>query len=273
MAIKDLLAVVDTGDKDEQFILDALKFTEFHEARLTFVIISLIPSANYGGIYGTPYEFMQEFAEAVEAKHKIVADRTRLAAIEVRTISDQWKTIATEAAVQARYVDMVLFGSADTYAYPPTRRHTMESILFSSGRPVLVLPEGYAPRVFDHLAIGWNATREATHALRDATAIAAARARIEVLVLNAHPSTKGHGPDPGADIAHHLVRHGFAPNVITLNARERPDGEMLVDAARRTGAGLLALGAYGHSRLREMILGGVTRELLAGVQIPLLFSH
>ncbi|RVT39551.1 universal stress protein [Sphingobium algorifonticola] len=273
MAIKDLLAVVDTGDKDEQFIKDALSFAEFHDAKLTFLVLSIIPTGDYGGMWGTPFVILQDFAEAVEIKEKRLAERTRLSNIEVRTISDQPGVMLTKAAVQARYADMVLFGPAEAYDYPPVRRETIESILFASGRPVLILPEGYQPRTFDSVALGWNASREATHALRDATAVAKPGAHVKVLVLDGRPSTKGHGSDPGADIARHLARHGFAADVVPLNALEKSDAQALVQGARQHGADVLALGAYGHSRLREMVLGGVTRELIAGAALPLLFSH
>src|SRR5690606_37613371 len=116
--------------------------------------------------------------------------------------------------VYARYADVVLFGPADNYDYPPIRRETIESILFASGRPVLILPNGHRPRAIEHLAVGWNATRESTHALRTATAFAAPGAKIDVVVLEAKPSVKGHGSEPGADIARHLARHGFASTVV-----------------------------------------------------------
>lgn len=273
MAIKDLLAIVDTGDKDEQFIKDALSFAEFHGAQLTFLVLSVIPSSDYAGVWGAPYVILQDFVELVETKKKRLAERTRLSNIEVRAISDQPGVMLTKAAVEARYADMVLFGPADTYEYPPVRRETIESILFASGRPVLILPTGHQPRAFDHIALGWNASREATHALKDATGLAVSNAKVDILVLDGRPSTKGHGSDPGADIAHHLARHGFATNVVTLTGLEKSDAETLIQGARQHGANLLALGAYGHSRLREMILGGVTRELIAGAPIPVLFSH
>lgn len=273
MAIKDLLAVVDTGDRDEQFVRDALSFAEFHDARLTFLVLSVIPASDYALTVGSPYVFLQDFTEAVEDKQRHIAERTRNSNVEVRTITDQPVAIFAEAAVQARYADMVLFGPAENYDYPPIRRDVIERILFASGRPVLIVPNGYVPHAFHQLAIGWNASREATHALRDAMAVAAPGARIDVLVLNGRPSSRGHGGQPGADIAHHLARHGFAATVVAVDADARSDGEALVHAARQQGAAMLALGAYGHSRLREMILGGVTRDLLVGSALPLLFSH
>lgn len=273
MAIKDILAVVDTGDKDEQFLQDALAFAIFHNASLCVVVLSALPSADYALTIAPPYMFMHDYTEAVEAKQQRIERLAGSSNVELRTISDQPAVIFSKAAVYARYADVVLFGPADNYDYPPIRRETVESILFASGRPVLILPNGSRPRAIDHLAIGWNATREATHALRDATAFAAPGAKIDVLVLNAKPTAKGHGSEPGADIARHLARHGFEANVMPVRAGEESDAEALVRAAREGGAAMLAMGSYGHSRLREMILGGVTRDLLGGAPLPLLFSH
>src|SRR3546814_15664037 len=74
-------------------------------------------------------------------------------------------------------------------------------------------------------------------------------------------------------IARHLARHGFVSRVVPVRGGLEAEGDALVTAARHGGAAMLALGAYGHSRLREMILGGVTRDLLGGAPLPLLFSH
>ncbi len=273
MAIKDILAVVDTGDRDEQFLKDALAFAQFHDASLSLMVISALPTADYALTVASPYVFLDNYAEAVEAKQAHIAGLFGGSNVEVRTISDQPAIIFSKAAVQARYADVVLFGPADNYDHPPIRRETIESILFASGRPVLVIPNGHQPGGIGHLAIGWNATREATHALRAATAFAAPGAQIDVLVLDAKPSANGHGSEPGADIARHLARHGFVSTVVPVQSGELDDADALVKAARERGAALLSVGAYGHSRLRQMILGGVTRDLLAGMPIPLLFSH
>lgn len=273
MAIKDILAVVDTGDKDEQFLRDAIGFAEFHGASLSVVILSALPAADYALTIGPPHLFLQDYTEAVEIKQERIVALGGRTNVEVRTISDKPAVIFTKAAVYARYTDVVLVGPDDNYEHPPIRRETAESILFASGRPVLVMPNGYRPRPIEHLAIGWNATREATHALRDATTFAAPGAKIDVLVLDAKPTVKGHGSEPGADIARHLARHGYAPTVVPVYAGELSDADALVKAARERGAGVLSLGAYGHSRLREMILGGVTRDLLGGAPLALMFSH
>ena len=273
MPIKDLLAVVDAGDRDDRFVTDALAFAASHDARLCFLVISAMPAEAYALTVGPPYIFLDDYVEAVEAKGRRIAEIAKTTHVEVRTLSDQPAVIFSRAAVHARYADVVLFGPADNYEYPPIRRETIESILFASGRPVLVLPNGHQPRAFDHVAIGWNATRESTLALREATAFAAPGAKIDVLVLDGKPSSKGHGSEPGADIACHLARHGFDADVVALTGGSGSDAEYLIRGARERGATLLALGAYGHSRFRQMILGGVTRDLLDGAPIPLLFAH
>ncbi len=149
MAIKDILAVVDTGDTDEQFLHDALAFAEFHDAHLSIVILSALPSADYALTIVPPYSFLQDYTEAVEAKQQRIAKLAGASNVEVRTISDQPAIIYGKAAVYARYADIVLFGPADNYDYPPIRRETIERILFASGRPVLVAPNGHKPRAID----------------------------------------------------------------------------------------------------------------------------
>lgn len=273
MAMKDLLAVLDTSDCDERFVQDVLRFAEFHEARLTLLVLSVIPSPEYGYMSGPPFIVLRDFLDAIDAKQKRLEKLASRARVEVRTLSDLPQGIYTSASVQARYADLVLFGPEEAYGYPIIRRQIIENILFESGRPVLVLPAGHKPSPIKHFAIGWNATREATHALREAMAIAGPDARADVLVLDGRPSAKGHGSEPGADIARHLARHGFSATVHAVDRGGESDAAALVRDARRQGAQLLALGGYGHSRLREMILGGVTRDLLGGSALPLLFAH
>src|SRR3546814_16067684 len=126
-------------------------------------------------------------------------------------ISDQPSVIFVKTAVYARYADVILFGPANSYDHPPIRRETAESILFSSGRPVLIVPDGYKAKAIEHVAIGCNATRESPHSLRDATAFASPGAKIDHLVLAATPTVQGHAPDPRADLPRHLPRPGFVP--------------------------------------------------------------
>src|SRR3546814_16819265 len=96
---------------------------------------------------------------------------------------------------------------------------------------------------------------------------------MDMLVHDPKPTVKGHGSEPGAYTARHLARHGFVSRVVPVRGGLEAEGDALVTAARHGGAAMLALVAYGQSRLREMILVGVTRDLLGGAPLPLLFLH
>jgi nucleotide-binding universal stress UspA family protein len=271
--LKDLLAIVDTADKDQGFVHDAITFAEFHQAHLSIAVLSPIPTPDYAFAFGPPYLVLDEFVKRSAAKEERLAKLDRKYPVEIRKLSDEFGRLIDMVAVQARYHDLVLFGPADAYGSEELRRLAVEAVALRSGRPVLVLPSGFTPRWFDHVAVGWNATREAARALNDALPLVAPGARIDIIVVDAQPSAKAHGSQPGADIARHLARLGYAADVFDVSSDGAGVSATLTGLARTRSAVLLVIGAYGHSRLREMILGGVTRDLLEGAPVPVLLSH
>jgi nucleotide-binding universal stress UspA family protein len=273
LTMKDILAIVDTGDEDEQFLKDAREFARFHEAHLTVAILSAVPTPDYAVAFGPPYILLADFVEAAEEKQAKVTRLGERDGFEVRILSDEPHALLDKAPIQARYTDLVLFGPVGAYANKHLRRRIFENIALSSGRPVIILPPQWKPRPFAHLAIGWNATREATRALGDALPLAAPGAKIDVIVVDAQSSTKGHGSEPGADIARNLSRHGFVVTVHTLSSEGESQTAVLVDFARRQRADLPVIGASAHSRLRELFLGGVTHDLIDGAPVPVLLGH
>lgn len=271
--LKDLLAIVDTADKDDQFIEDAIAFAEFHGAHLSIAILSPIPTPDYALAFGSPYIILDEFVRLREEKEEKLAEPAGKAAVEVRTLSSELGAVIGTLVVQARYFDAVLFGPGDAYGSESLRRQALEAVALTSGRPALVLPFGVPPRAFGHITVGWNATRESSRALNDALTMIAPAARIDIVAVDAEPSGRTHGSQPGADIARHLVRLGYAVEVFELSSDGVPVSEVLVSHARHRASDLLVVGAYGHSRWREMILGGVTRDLIDATPVPLLLAH
>lgn len=271
--LKDILAIVDTGEADEQFLKDVLAFARLHEAHLSIAILSAIPTPDYAIAFGPPYIVLADFLKASEEKQARVEKLVAGEGVEVRILSDDPAILLDKAPVQARYADLVLFGPAAAYANQRLRRRLVENVALSSGRPLLVLPDAWQPRAFKHLLVGWNATREATRAVSEAQMLASPGARIEIVIVDGDPSTRGHGSDPGADIARNLSRHGFAVTVHALASDGNSEAEVLEDMARRQRADLLVLGASAHSKLRELFLGGVTHDLLDGAPVPILFAH
>jgi nucleotide-binding universal stress UspA family protein len=149
-----------------------------------------------------------------------------------------------------------------------------EQVTLASGRPILVVPyAGNFPNLGRRVVIGWNASREAARAVNDAMPLLTAAEIVSILTIDPREGPRAHGELPGADIS---LRFG-APrrqgrNRATVSA-DLPVGEALLSRAGDLGADLLVMGAYGHSRARELLLGGATRSLLRSMTLPVLMSH
>jgi nucleotide-binding universal stress UspA family protein len=196
-------------------------------------------------------------------------------AIRREGIMGEWRQVEGSAAelvaLHGRYADLLVLGQDD-----PESDHAglLEAVLFDSGRPVLAIPfAGTFPQIGRRVLVGWNASREASRAVHDALPLLAKAESACVFLANPKRGLGAHGEEPGADIARHLARHGLKVEVAKAVADDVADSALLLNHASDMGADLLVMGAYGHSRLREFILGGVTRSLLREMTVPVLLSH
>lgn len=146
-------------------------------------------------------------------------------------------------------------------------------LLLRSGRPVLSITESALPRVPPrHVLLAWKPAREATRALHDAMDLLETADTVEVVMVDSPEEAMGsHSTLP--QLLAHLQRHGVHATTVHVDSGGAPIGEALQRHADRSGAQLIVAGGYEHSRLREWILGGVTRELLLRPGVPVLFSH
>jgi nucleotide-binding universal stress UspA family protein len=190
-------------------------------------------------------------------------------------IAHEWRVAegmtAEHVTAAARYADLVVLGQADPEGTGRGAALLLDDAIFYSGRPVLVVPHaGDFADIGRRVLVGWKAGREASRALHDALPLMAGAEKVTVLSVN-----PGGPPDhlPGAAIARHLARHGITAEAARADVAEVGDGDVLLNAAADLGADLLVAGAYGHSRLRELVLGGVTNTLLSRMTVPVLFSH
>jgi nucleotide-binding universal stress UspA family protein len=146
--------------------------------------------------------------------------------------------------------------------------------LFNSGRPVIVVPEAAsvasAPR---RVLIAWRASPEATRAVHEAMPILLRAEQVRLLVVDDGHLRNEDGQDPGADIARHLARHSVNVEVKVVPAGGRSTSDVILSEARYLGAELIVMGGYGHSRLREWIFGGATRDILHESAIPMFIAH
>ncbi len=185
--------------------------------------------------------------------------------------------------LHARYADLLVLGQSD-----PDEENAWlsadvaEHVALEGGRPVLVIPyAGDFPYIGKRIVLGWNASLEATRAMTDALPLLRQAERVTLLTVNADAGERGrggehtgsHGDMPGADCALYLARHGVQVEVSHDPGVEIDTGNYLLSRATDLETDLLVMGAWGHTRLRELIMGGVTRTLMQHMTIPVLLSH
>jgi nucleotide-binding universal stress UspA family protein len=201
------------------------------------------------------------------------------AAFEALTAGDgftaEWREVEGETAdhlaLHARYADITIIGQGENGDDEPG---LADALVLQVGRPVLVVPSaGSFATVGEQVLVAWNAGREATRAVHDALPLLRRARRTRVVVVNPGGGTSGHGDIPGADIGLHLSRHGVNAVCERISADDIGTGALLLSRAADEGADLIVMGAYGHSRLSELVLGGVTRHILRHMTVPVLLSH
>lgn len=172
------------------------------------------------------------------------------------------------AAEHARYFDLAMVGvSPDN----DVSRNMAEAVVFGAGRPVLLVPETLRSGDPRHAVIAWDGSRVAARAVADAALLLGQMRRVTVLcVLNEKPLPDD---DIGDRLAAALKRRGVAADARSIELEDQPIGHSLQGFATDDGAGLLVMGAYGHSRLRDFVLGGATRAIIDDLRMPVLMSH
>jgi len=135
------------------------------------------------------------------------------------------------------------------------------------------VPPGWQEQRFPGTVVaGWDGSMQAIRAISAALPLLQQADAVKLTLVNPDAMADVHGEEPGADMALHLARHGVKVEVVLEQSRGAT-GDALMGVARRQGAGLLVAGAFGHSRYREFVLGGVTRSLLGASSTPLLLAH
>lgn len=197
-----------------------------------------------------------------------------------KSVSSEWRSVDGYAdelmALHARYADLAVVGQTDPQAGPPLPPppDLPESVVLATGRGVLVVPyAGTSTMSGRGVLLCWNASQEAAHAAAEALPLLQTADAVAVLVVDPRKFGCGHGPEPGADVATWLSRHGVKVAVQRDVAADGDVGNVILSRAVDHGCQFIVMGLYGHSRLRELVLGGASRTLLANMTIPVLMAH
>jgi nucleotide-binding universal stress UspA family protein len=282
MAIKDILVHLDATPRCAVRLAVAGRLAARHGAHLTGVHVIDIPSANY--FYGAAMPFVpanpEEIVERMRSEASDAAAPVEAAfrdCLRRNGIEGEWRLVEgnppATVALHARYADLTVVGQPNQYAPQDDDAVTVTTVM-TSGRPVLAVPfAGDFPTIGERVLVAWNASREAARAVNDALPLLVGAKQVIVLAINPQRGVGGHGDVPAADIALHLARHGLKAEAAHTVAKDISDGEALLSYAADIGADLIVSGAYGHSRARELVFGGVTRTLIAEMTAPVLLSH
>lgn len=244
------------------------------KVQVTNFAVNVPPVASPLGGYFINIEGM---ARAVEERSRAECQR-RKALIEAAPTSGQVVTTVTReidmggvlaaASVEARLFDLSLVPVPAASTAP---QDLAQALVFDSGLPVLLVPEAAKPAPLDHLAIAWDGSRVATRALNDALHLTKPGGRVTVLTVHGEKALAASGP--AESLADTLRLRGYDAGAVNITLDGRPIADALQAGAMGAGAGLLAMGGFGHSRLRDFVLGGATLGILSNLRMPVLLSH
>lgn len=274
--IKDIVVNLGLGPNDPAGDY-AVSMAEIFEAHLLAVAVSydpIIPGTVMGGI---PPEIIEgqrresdKKARTAMARFEQAAKRAGISS-ETRVINESLQGAADTIGRIGRRFDLIIVGQ-------PDRRKSSadqvvdEGVLFESGRPVIFVPfiqKGAAK--LDRIMICWDGGRAAARAVADALPLLKKAKQVEVAIISDKPSKSDEVP--GADLGQHLARHGFKVDVKHITSPDIDVPSTILSHASDSSADMIVMGGYGHSRLREFILGGATRGILSAMTVPVLMSH
>lgn len=286
MTFKDILVHLDDSHGHEARLHLACELARRHEAHLVGLHVlgplalgAMATPAISGYVTAETIQMVQEryrqgaLAAAARAEAAFHAETGRAG------VTGEWRRVEGEpgevATLHARYADIAVLGQADpddpNFA---GAARLPESVLLGAGRPVLIVPYvGSYETVGRNVLVAWSATREAARAVNDALPILRTAERVTVLSINPVRGIAGEGDVPAADIAHHLARHDVRAEAAYTVAEDIGVGDIILSRAADLGSDLLVMGGYGHSRTRQLILGGATRSILEHMTLPVLLSH
>ena len=217
-------------------------------------------------------EAHQAQLEGIEADHRALFEDT----VRRHGIRSEWRSspyLSGDVAVHTHYADLAVIARPDPAGQTADPPGLVESLVLTSGRPIIILPPRSMASRVRRILVGWNGAREAVRAVADALPLLVRAEAAEVLVVDPERHRASHGQEPGADIARHLARHGAHVEVRRLSSGGEDVGRLLLSQAAAFDADLVVMGAYGHSHLTEWVFGSVTQTVLRKAGLPVMMSR
>lgn len=279
MELRSLFVNLDGTSGCDRCMDAAISIASAHAAHLTAIYCIgqfSLPDQNAGRVPDGLQDLGEEGATSMLADFAARAERAGIS-YEAHRTHAAGDSIANEIAANARYADLAIVGQVNADDPPAAGRHVVEHVVLGSGRPVLVIPRQWS---IDHqrtigrnVMVAWDAGREAARAVNDALPLLERADRVDLTTVNARRDIRRYGEEPGAGIALHLARHDVRTDVRQFDTRGADAGNVILSRVAEQDSDLVVMGFYAHSRLREFVLGGVTRTVLGHMTVPVLMSH
>jgi len=274
--IKDVMLRLDGTAADEVRLAAVNDIAELFDSQVIGLFLNVLPvviAAEDGIGAARAAELLQAAREAgdkVEARLRERLNRLQKP-VELRRfdiLSDAAENVVTR---EARAADT--FVALRPNGAPQEPEHLVESVLFGSGRHLFLLPNRRpAKTMFKRIMLAWNGSRESARALVEALPYLHHATEAAVIVVDDEPPLEAKAM-LGPDAVKHLKHHAVNAVLHRIRMRDNDVGMTLIAEARRFKADLIVMGAYGHSRVREWLLGGATYTVLHKAPIPLLIAH
>jgi len=279
MAYKSLISFVTSETGLDSFLDAAIAMAERLDAHLEVCCLAVDSTQTVGFYGGAPAVIYQESFEALQAEATALRETVR-AQLDGRSI--RWSTedtvvplgtIGSYVGLKARFSDLVLLPCPYGEMRGPQDELVIEAALFDGSAAVLVLPQGMTRLPdFRRIVLAWNQSEEALHAARAAMPLMIAADLVNIVVIDP-PAHGQERSDPGGLLTTMLARHGVKAEVSVIASGGAGIAQILQRHIRDKAGDLLVMGAYSHSRLRQAILGGTTRSLLADTASPIFMMH
>lgn len=278
MAYKTISIVFTDSSSDEAALRFAADFAESQDAHLDVHCVGVDP-ARYEPLPAGAAAIVLETgaAEAMEQAERLsdwckdILPATP-SKVSVNPVVIPHLGLDTLVSRQTRYSDLIIASQPYGQSRKPLQVTVLEAELFGTGAPVLMVPEGTQKQAFNRIIVGWNESSESFAAVRGALPLLQAAQHVDIVMVDP-PAHSPERADPGGAICLMLARHGIKAEVSILSKTLPRVSEVLERFAEEHGGSMIVMGGYGHSRFRESILGGATRDMLEGAKRPLLLAH
>lgn len=279
MSFKSIVTFIHDAKRDQDALLTAAAVSEANEAHLTAICLGIDrtnPGAYYAGANAIALqESLQLAQEEAAATEKAVNATLGVWSFpsETRAITAQIGALAPVIGDTAVLSDLVILPKPYGEGRSVEDVVITEAALFRTRVPLLVVPEGHQSNVAPKCAVvAWNESPEALAAIRGAMPFLTQAEKVDIAIIDP-PQHGADRSDPGGQLAAMLSRHGIRGDVSVLAKTMPRISDVLCRHCEDKEAEMLVMGAYGHSRFREAILGGATRNMLEMAEIPVLMAH